>query len=91
MVTLNELQCVYLRELLFEELHETAGILAEQAHAAAEGNAEQDNIAGDDALGTWRNRLQVAAELLDTIGWSVRTDMAKIVELERKRRSAGAA
>jgi hypothetical protein len=88
MATLNEVQCVYVRQLLFEELHKAAEILAEQVAGAAQGNVNHDNVDGDDALSTWRSRLQVTAELLDTIGWSVATDTATIVELERKRRVA---
>jgi hypothetical protein len=89
MATLNEVQCAYVRQLLFEELHKAAEVLAEQAIDAAHGgNADRDNFEGDDALSTWRSRLQVTAELLDTIGWSVATDTATLVELERKRRVA---
>jgi hypothetical protein len=89
MATLNEVQCVYVRQLLFEELHKAAEVLAEQGAGAAQGgNVNHDNVDGDDALSTWRSRLQVTAELLDTIGWSVATDTATIVELERKRRAA---
>jgi hypothetical protein len=87
--TLNETQCAYVRQLLFEELHEAAEALVEQAADAAHGgSAACDNIAGDDALSTWRSRLLVTADLLDTIGWSVAKDTAMIVELERKRREA---
>jgi len=85
MTTFNEVQCAYVRELLFEELHEAAAILADQAAGAAQGNAARENVDGDDAISTFRNRVQVTAELLDTIGWSVATDTATIVELERKR------
>jgi hypothetical protein len=88
MATLKEVQCTYMRALLFEELQEAAETLAAQAARATQGSADHDNINGDDALGTWRNRLQVTADLLDAIGWSVATDTAMIVELERKRRAA---
>jgi hypothetical protein len=86
--TLNEVQCAYVRQLLFEELHEAAEILAAAAAAAgaAEGNASCENQDGDEALSTFRNRVQMTAELLDTVGWSVATDTAMIVGLERKRR-----
>jgi hypothetical protein len=87
-VTLNEAQCVYVRQLLFEELHDAAEILADQAAGAAQGNASCDNQEGDDGASTFRNRVQVIAELLDTVGWSVETDIATIVELERKRQVA---
>ena len=83
--TLNEVQCAYVRQLLFEELHEAAEILAAAANGAAEGNASCENQDGDEALSTFRNRVQVTAELLDTVGWSVATDAALIVALERKR------
>ena len=88
MTTFNEVQCAYVRELLFEELHKAAEILADQAAGAAQGNAACDNEDGDDAISTFRNRVQVTAELLDTIGWSVAKDTATIVELERKRQVA---
>ncbi len=84
-VTLNETQCLYVRQLLFEELHEAAEILADQAAGAVQGSAGSDNVDGDDAAGTFRHRVQVAAQLLDTIGWSVTTDMTTLVALERKR------
>ncbi len=87
MATLNDAQCMYVRQLLYQELKEAAEDLAEQAAEACEGNAADPNVAGDNALGTWRQRVQVTAELLDTIGWSVLTDTAAIVELERKRAS----
>lgn len=84
--TLNETQCAYVRQLLFEELHEASKALVPQAADAAHGgNADRDNIAGDDALSTWRSRLLVTADLLDAVGWSVATDTALIVALERKR------
>ena len=84
--TLNETQCAYVRQLLFEELHEAAEVLVDQAaNAAHGGNADCDNFTGDDALSTWRSRLLVTADLLDAVGWSVATDTALIVALERKR------
>jgi predicted secreted protein len=90
-ITLNETQAIYVRELLYEELHEAAEMLATQAADAAQGNAAAVNVAGDDAHGTWRQRLQVTAELLDTVGWSVTTDTATIVALEQRRREESAA
>lgn len=87
-VRLTQQQCVYVRQLLFEELHEAAEILAGQAAGATQGNIERENPDGEDALATWQNRLRVTAELLDTVGWSVATDTATIVKLERRRREA---
>jgi hypothetical protein len=84
-VELTDTQCVYVRELLFQELHEAATVLVEQAFNATQGNADKLNIAGDDAHGTWRQRVQVVAGLLDTVGWSVATDAETIVALERAR------
>ena len=84
--TMNEVQCAWVRQLLFEEMHEAASTLADQALGAAEGNVADDNLDGDDALGTWRTRMQVVAGLLDTIGWSVRQDTALIVEHDRAAR-----
>jgi hypothetical protein len=87
--TLNEVQCVYVRQLLFEELHDAAEILAEQAMGAARGgNANSENIDGDDAASTLRNRVMPIVDVLGTIGWSVETDTATIVQLERQRRVA---
>jgi hypothetical protein len=87
--TLNEVQCVYVRQLLFEELHDSAEILAEQAiDAARGGNAGSENVNGDDALSTLRNRVMPIVDVLGTIGWSVETDTVTIVQLERKRRVA---
>jgi hypothetical protein len=52
MVELNEVQRAYVLALLFGDLREAAQTLAQQAAGAAEGNAEGDNLAGDDALST---------------------------------------
>ena len=83
---LDETQCAHVRQLLFEELARAAEVLEEQAgNAAHGGNADCDNLTGDDALSTWRSRLLVTADLLDAVGWSVATDTALIVALERKR------
>jgi hypothetical protein len=81
-VSLNEVQCVYMRRLLFEELHAAARILVDQTDAVVN---DAGALAGDDAYGTYVNRLQVTAELLDTVGWSTRGDTAAIVRLERDR------
>jgi hypothetical protein len=84
-VTLSEAQCVWLRMLLFEELHQAAEALAEKAANASEGHADQESFEGDDARAAYRHRVQVTAELLDMVGWSVRTDVATLVKFERER------
>ncbi len=85
-VTLDSTQAIYIRQLLFTELHSVADEISRMAQEAAEGH----DLAGDDAHGTYRQRIAVIAGLLDTIGWSTAGDQAIVVDLER-RRIAGAA
>jgi hypothetical protein len=86
-VDLSRQELAHIRALLFLELREAAEVLAKQATRAADGvDVDRENIAGDEAHGTWRHHVQVIAELLDKIGWSVRTDIATIVDFERPRR-----
>lgn len=73
-LTLTEAQRAFVRELLFDELKVAGHALAEHAHEAAEAVEATSCIAGDDAHGVWRNRVQAAAGLLDVIGWSVLGD-----------------
>jgi hypothetical protein len=84
-VTLDATQAIYVRQLLYTELHTVANEISRMALEAAEGH----DIAGDDAHGTYRQRITVIAELLDTIGWSTTGDQAVVVDLERRK--AGAA
>jgi hypothetical protein len=81
MVTVNETQSIYVRQLLFEELHDVCEMLARQVNDAATGS----DIAGEDALGTFKQRLTVVAGLLNTVGWATDGDQARVVELERQR------
>ena len=83
-ITINHTQAIYIRQLLYTELHTIADEIARIALEAAEGH----DIAGDDCHGTYRQRLRVVAELLDTIGWSTTGDQAAIVNLERRRAAA---
>jgi hypothetical protein len=85
-VTLNEVQCAYLRPLLFEELKAAAEALADKADAAAQCCV--DDISGDDAHSCNR-RVQATAELLDLVGWSVLTDVVLLREHERLRKQEG--
>jgi hypothetical protein len=82
MATLNRTECIYVRQLLFEELHDVAEELARTANEAATGS----DIAGEDSLDTFRQRIAVVAGLLDKVGWSTAGDEAGIVDLERRRR-----
>ncbi len=75
-LTVNEAQCALLRELLLEEQHRAAEILANQAADAAERGAASDNMHGDDARSTFHGRVRVTAELLDKFGWSMRAEEA---------------
>lgn len=79
--TLNEMQCVYVRQLLFEELHGVCEELARNAHDASDGS----DAGGEDAMGTFTQRIVVVAELLNTVGWATTGDHARMVDLERKR------
>jgi hypothetical protein len=46
-------------------------------------------MAGEDALGTYRQRLTVVAELLNTVGWATHGDHARMMLLERRRQADG--
>ncbi len=79
--SLNETQCVYVRQLLFEELHDVCDELARHANDASDGS----DFGGEDALGTYRQRICVVADLLNTVGWDTTGDRVRMVDLERKR------
>ena len=85
-ITLDATQAIYIRQLLYTELHTIATELARTAQEAADGH----DHAGDDTHGTYRQRLHVIAELLDTIGWSTIGDQATVVDLERRRVASAA-
>ncbi len=81
-ITLDDALTMHLRELLFEDLHERAELLAEAAHSAHEGPSE---VSGDDARTAWaRCGLLESAALLDQIGWSTHAEAEQI----RGRRAA---
>lgn len=80
-VTLNDTQCIYVRQLLFEELHGVCEELARNANDASDGS----DVGGEDALGTYRQRICVVAGLLNTVGWATTGDHARMVDLERNR------
>lgn len=63
-----------IRTLLLEELQRAAEILAELAHEAHEVKGSCD---GEEASWTLRGRVQVAADVLDAIGWAG-PDMANV-------------
>jgi|SRR5580704_10238024 hypothetical protein len=83
-VELREVDLAHARQILFEQLRDAARVLAEKAELAAYGgNADEDNLEGDNAHAQYRHQVQAIAQLLDQLGWSVLTDTATIVEYER--------
>jgi len=81
-ITLTDALTMHLRELLFEDLHERAELLAKAAHEAHEGPSD---VSGDDARTAWAScGLLESAALLDQIGWSTREEADQL----RARREA---
>lgn len=66
----------HLRELLFEDMHERAELLAKAAHGAHEGPSA---LAGDDAYSAWAScGMHESAAILDLIGWSTRDEAERL-------------
>jgi hypothetical protein len=79
---LSAAQVAYLRYLLFRDLQEEAGHIAEHAHSAHESG----KFHGRDARDNYRGIMGVTTGLLDAIGWNTDEDVDAINWLSRDAR-----
>ena len=83
-VVLTEHELARIRAILFRDLRDAARAVADDAEAAS----QQEKMAGEDAFSYFQFWLLPTAELLNRIGWSTRTDVARVIADDRRRKLA---